>query len=155
MGKFGRQAGFMLGNSIGVLGACIALYSLFNDLFEAFCIATLCFGVFAAFSNYYRFTAAELVEDKLKSVAISWVMAGGVIAALIGPNLASWSSNLFAQEPFAGPFAILLVVYFISMITIKMARLPAPAVIAHDAVQRDSMACCRHVCTLFFHWPHH
>jgi len=126
MGRFGRQAGFLLGNCVGILGASIALVSLFKSSFEGFCVATVCFGVFAAFSNYYRFTAAELVEQKQKSVAISWVMAGGVIAALIGPNLARWSSNFFETQPYAGPFAVLLVVYLLSIATVIAAKLPAP-----------------------------
>jgi len=118
-------------------GAVIALYSLFSHSFHGFCAATVCFGMFAAFSNYYRFTAAELVDNELKSVAISWVMAGGVIAALIGPNLASWSSKLFASEKFAGPFAILLVVYCLSMLTVMAARLPRPSKVTLKEARRS------------------
>lgn len=136
MGRFGRQTGFLLANLVGISGALIALYSIFNRSFEGFCIATLCFGVFAAFSNYYRFTAAELVGNEQKSVAISWVMAGGVLAALIGPNLANWSSKTFDAEPFAGPFLILIGVYFLSIITMLAARLPPPNKINKDAYIR-------------------
>jgi len=118
MGRFGRKAGFMLGNALGLSGATVALYSLFTSSFYSFCVATICFGMFAAFGNYYRFTAAELVEKNDKGVAISWVMAGGVLAALIGPNLANWSSTLFEQTPFAGPFAVLIVVYVLSVLTL-------------------------------------
>ena len=127
MGRFGRKAGFMLGNALGLSGATVALYSLFTSNFYSFCVATICFGMFAAFGNYYRFTAAELVEKNNKGVAISWVMAGGVLAALIGPNLANWSSTLFEQTPFAGPFAVLIVVYGLSVLTLTAARFPTPA----------------------------
>ncbi len=126
MGRFGRQAGFLLGNTLGIVGSVVALYALFAHNFEGFCVATTCFGMFAAFANYYRFTAAELVDAEKKSVAISWVMAGGVIAALIGPNLANWSSKLFNAEPFAGPFAALIVVYLLSIGLVLAARLPPP-----------------------------
>ncbi len=136
MGRFGRQAGFLLANFIGIAGAVIALYSVFNRSFEGFCIATLCFGIFAAFSNYYRFTAAELVSNEQKSVAISWVMAGGVLAALIGPNLANWSSKTFDSEPFAGPFLILIGVYVLSIFTMLAAKLPPPERTDSNAVVR-------------------
>ena len=126
MGKFGRKLGFLLGGSIGVIGACVAIWSLFNEHFIGYCIATICFGAFAAFGNYYRFTAAEIVPSSGKSLAISLVMAGGVIAAFIGPNLANWSSGLFAAQEFAGPFAVLILVYLLSMLTIAFADLPRP-----------------------------
>jgi len=124
MGRFGRKAGFLLAGCIGIAGASIALWSVINDQFLGYCIASVCFGLFAAFANYYRFTAAEVVSDNAKSRAIAMVMAGGVIAAFIGPNLANWSSGLFPARAFAGPFAILIGVYLLSMLTISFAALP-------------------------------
>lgn len=136
MGRYGRKAGFMLGNALGIIGAIVALHSLFTFSFYGFCVATVFFGMFAAFGNYYRFTAAELVTKARKSVAISWVMAGGVLAALIGPNLAKWSSNLFDQTPFAGPFAVLIVVYGLSILTLSAARFPNPRKRAFNETRR-------------------
>jgi len=124
MGKFGRKIGFLLAGAIGVVGASIALWSVLNTNFYAFCAATICFGVFAGFANYYRFTAAEVVSPSNKSLSISLVMAGGVIAAFIGPNLATWSSGIFADHPYAGPFVVLMGVYILSMCTIAFADLP-------------------------------
>jgi len=124
MGKWGRKLGFLLAGSIGVMGAAIAIFSILNAQFYGFCVATICFGIFGGFANYYRFTAAEVVNPSNKSLAISLVMAGGVIAAFIGPNLANWSSGIFASHPFAGPFAVLMGVYILSMCTIAFADLP-------------------------------
>lgn len=124
MGRYGRKPGFILGNTLGILGSILALSALFSDNFHLFCAATICFGAFAAFGNFYRFTAAEVVDETNKSLAISMVMAGGVIAGFIGPNLANWSSNIFDAERFAGPFAVLIAVYTISIITISLADLP-------------------------------
>jgi len=126
MGRIGRKAGFLLGGSIGVIGSALALWSVFNNSFLGYCIATVCFGLFAAFGNYYRFTAAEVVPPSRKSLGISMVMAGGVIAAFIGPNLANWSGGLFSVSAYAGPFAVLIGVYLLSMLTISAAKLPAP-----------------------------
>jgi predicted MFS family arabinose efflux permease len=124
MGKYGRKAGFFLASGIGIAGALIAIWSITNTNFYGFCVATICFGVFAGFGNYYRFTAAEVVGPMKKSLAISLVMAGGVIAAFIGPNLANWSSNMFSSYQFAGPFVVLLGVYVLSVFTIAFADLP-------------------------------
>lgn len=126
MGKIGRKSGFLIGGAIGVLGSVIALWSVFNGVFIGYCMATICFGLFAAFGNYYRFTAAEVVPASRKATAISMVMAGGVIAAFIGPNLANWSSGFFISSQFAGPFAVLIGVYLLSMMTIAFAELPVP-----------------------------
>ena len=124
MGKFGRKIGFLLAGSIGVIGAAIAIFAILSSNFYGFCAATICFGIFVGFGNYYRFTAAEVVKPQLKSMAISWVMAGGVIAAFIGPNLATWSSGMFSSHQFAGPFVVLMGVYILSMCTIAFADLP-------------------------------
>ena len=127
MSRIGRKKGFLLAGVIGIAGACLALWSIFNQSFIPFCIATLCFGTFTAFANYYRFTAAEVVDSSIKARAISMVMAGGVIAAFIGPNLANWSSHFFTER-FAGPFAVLIIVYMLSMLTISFAKLPGPII---------------------------
>lgn len=127
MGRFGRTAGFLLGCLIGTVGAFIALWSLFNQSFFGYCLATICFGAFAAASHYYRFTAAEIVKPDMKSRAISMVMAGGVIAAFIGPNLANWSSGMFDSNSYAGPFVVLIVNYLLCMVTVVLAKLPPAA----------------------------
>lgn len=124
MGRWGRKIGFLLAGSIGVIGAAVAIWSILNAHFYGYCVATICFGIFSGFGNYYRFTAAEVVSNANKSMAISLVMAGGVIAAFIGPNLANWSSAIFASHQFAGPFVVLMGVYLLSMFTIAFADLP-------------------------------
>ena len=134
MGKFGRKIGFLLAGSIGVMGAAVAIFAILNSNFYGFCAATICFGIFVGFGNYYRFTAAEVVKPQLKSTAISLVMAGGVLAAFIGPNLATWSSGIFESHHFAGPFVMLMGVYVLSMCTIAFADLP----VKHENVMVDT-----------------
>jgi len=127
MGVWGRKAGFLFAGVIGIVGACLALIAIYQHSFTLFCFATFCFGAFSAFGNYYRFTAPEIVSEDKKSVAISWVMAGGVIAAFIGPNLANWSQNMLSVSIYAGAFVIAIAVYLASMITVSFMDLPAPA----------------------------
>ena len=131
MGRFGRKPGFLLGSGFGIIGASIALWAIVHDSFRLYCLATVFFGSFIAFANYYRFTAAEVVGDTLKSRAISMVMAGGVVAAFLGPNLAGWSDGLITSHRFAGPFIVLVGVFLISMAAIGCSRLPPPVARSH------------------------
>jgi len=126
MGRHGRKKGFLLAGVIGIVGAVIALVSIVGERFGGYCVATICFGAFTAFGNHYRFTAAEVVGPALRARAIAAVMAGGLIAAFIGPNLASWSGAMFAGHAYAGPFAVLIGVYALSMATVAFAELPPP-----------------------------
>ena len=126
MGKWGRKAGFLSAGLIGIAGACLALLAIYQHSFWLFCAATFCFGAFTAFGNYYRFTAPEIVPIEKKSIAISWVMAGGVVAAFIGPNLANWSQNLLEVSIYAGAFVIAIAVYLASMVTVSFMKLPPP-----------------------------
>ncbi len=126
MARIGRKYSFMFAAGIGMLGSVCALVAISQHLFWLFCVATFCFGSFTAFSNYYRFTAVEVVSPARKNLAISYVMAGGVLAGFIGPNLANWSQGAFESHRFAGAFVVLFVVYVLSLLTISRADLPPP-----------------------------
>lgn len=126
MGRWGRRNGFMFATLIGIIGACLALTAIYQHSLLIYCFATFCFGCFTAFGNYYRFTAPEIVPSEKKNVAISWVMAGGVVAAFIGPNLARWSQNLLDVSIYAGAFVIVIGVYLMSFMTISFMDLPKP-----------------------------
>ncbi|UCD80428.1 MAG: hypothetical protein JSW26_03085 [Desulfobacterales bacterium] len=94
MARVGRRLGFMTSSMFGLAGAAVATGGVFKADFSIFCIGTTLIGVFNGFGQYYRFTAAEVAADDYRSRAISYVMAGGVIAAFAGPNLANWSRHL-------------------------------------------------------------
>ncbi len=132
MGRWGRRKGFMFAALIGITGACLALLAIYQRSLVIFCFATACFGSFNAFGNYYRFTASEVVTADKKNVAISWVMAGGVVAAFIGPNLARWSQNLLEISIYAGAFLVVIAVYLMSLMTVTFMDLPAPQVKGSD-----------------------
>jgi len=125
MARYGRRAGFMLAACIGIVGAVLALWAVINKVFWIFCVAAFLFGSFTAFSNFYRFAAVEAVDENRKNRAISYVMAGGVLAAFVGPNLANHSQDLFVSYPFAGAFVVLICVYLINLAVISRLQLPA------------------------------
>ncbi len=126
MGRWGRKAGFIIAALIGITGAALSLIALKTNSFGIFCLGTICFGSFNAFGNYYRFTAPEVVDSERKNVAISWVMAGGVLAAFLGPNLANWSQHFVASSKYAGAFLVAIFVYLLTLLTVSCMTLPPP-----------------------------
>ncbi len=102
--QFGRRIGFISGGFIGILGAILACFSLLNMQFQMFCAAYLLIGGASAFVQQYRFAAADQGSDKFKSRAISWVLTGGIFAAIIGPQTALRTKDLLLPTPFAGGF---------------------------------------------------
>ena len=127
MQRIGRRNAFMFAALVGMSGATIATFATLYDKFLLFCVATFLFGIFAAFGNYYRFAAADVVGSERKNVAISYVMAGGVIAAFIGPNLAHLTENMVQGNRFTGAFIVMIGIYILSLLTISMTRLPPPS----------------------------
>jgi MFS family permease len=103
MQRIGRRWGFALGAAICAIGGLISVWSVLHADFWMFCVGTAAVGVFQAFAQYYRLAAADAVHGDAKARAISAVLAGGVIAAILGPALAAWSRDLFPVL-FAGSY---------------------------------------------------
>ena len=128
MKRIGRRAGFSVGLGFALAGALIATLGLLENSFLVFCVGSLLIGLFNGFGQFYRFAAADAASEAYRSRAISWVMAGGVVAAFVGPNLANWSQHLMVGTRFAGCYASLLVLYLLSLILIAWIRIPKPSV---------------------------
>lgn len=105
MKRFGRRVGFALGGGAGFLGGSLAAFGIYQDSFLLFCVGSAVFGIASGFGQYYRFAAAELVEESYKSRAISWVLAGGLVAAFIGPNVASLTRDIIPGAVFSASYA--------------------------------------------------
>ncbi|MBI2506421.1 MAG: MFS transporter [Candidatus Latescibacteria bacterium] len=127
MRRRGRRLGFSLGAVIGALGASLALAGVLHAAFWVLCLGALGVGAAGGFATYYRFAAAEAVDIALKSRAISLVMGGGIAAALLGSRLAVWSRDWLGDNPFAGPFACILLVHLLSLGFMALVRLPLPS----------------------------
>ena len=124
MDRIGRRQGFMLASLFGVSGAVFATLAIIKGNFALFSLGTMQIGIFNGFGNYYRFAAADAVDKELKSRAVSYIMAGGVVAAFVGPNLANISRGLINSAPFAGSYAALVSLYIISLALLAFLRLP-------------------------------
>lgn len=104
MARIGRRLGFMAGGLVGILGALLSSWAIVQGNFWLFCVGMVLFGGGGAFTQQYRFAAADQGTDDFKPKAISWVLAGGLFAAIIGPQTAINFRNLFAPVEFAGAY---------------------------------------------------
>jgi len=94
MQRYGRKAGFLLGAILGTIAGLLAAVAIWLESFPMFVAANMLVGCYQAFAQYYRFAAAEAASADFRSRAISWVIAGGVIAAVAGPNLVRFTQNV-------------------------------------------------------------
>lgn len=106
--KLGQRNAFMIGTLIGVLSGVVSWYGIVQNSFWLFSVGNMLIGAYQGFSQYYRFAAADAVPDNAKSKAISFVIAGGVVAAFAGPNLARFTQHLGAVPYAYSYFSIIL-----------------------------------------------
>ena len=106
--KLGQRNAFMIGTLIGVLSGLVSWYGIIQNSFWLFSVGNMLIGAYQGFSQYYRFAAADAVPDYAKSKAISFVIAGGVVAAFAGPNLARFTQHLGAVPYAYSYFSIIL-----------------------------------------------
>lgn len=109
MKRVGRRPGFILGQIVGGVAAVVAAWGIWIGSFFVFCVGSAMFGVHNAFWQYYRFAAAEVSGPEFRSRAISFVLAGGVVAAIAGPELAKLGRDWLAPATFAGSYAVIAV----------------------------------------------
>lgn len=122
MQRFGRKAGFIFASLLAICGSLVAMLGIIQGELWIFSMGTILIGAFNAFGNYFRFAASEEVEDNFKSRAISYVMLGGVIAAVVGPNLANWSQWLIDSSRFAASYALGAGLYMLALLSIAYSR---------------------------------
>ena len=123
--RFGRKASFQLGLVVGLASALLCFYAAYSRDFWLLVTATLVAGYYNANAQLYRFAAAELALPAFREKAISLVMAGGLLGAVAGPNLASSTRSLSAV-PFAGAYLALAGVALLAMALLAFIDFPPP-----------------------------
>ena len=117
MRQYGRRSGYLLGAMIGVLSGLVAAGAISFGAFIFFCLGTFLAGLYASYVQSYRFAAADGREGADRGRAISWVMVGGLVAAIIGPQLVIATRDAVPGVPFAGSFlsqaALALIAFFV------------------------------------------
>lgn len=127
MRRRGRRPGFALAALIGIAGAAVAAVAVWTQQFVLLCMGGLLIGSVNGFATYYRFAAGEVAPPEFRTRAISLVMAGGVVAAVLGSTLATQTKDLFVEHPFVGSFACITVLQGLILLIIWRTRLPAPS----------------------------
>tara|TARA_Y100001956_G_scaffold73251_1_gene79293 strand:- start:1706 stop:2875 length:1170 start_codon:yes stop_codon:yes gene_type:complete len=141
MGKLGRRVGFSLGNVIGITGASIATYALSIQQFTLFCVGTFLLGIGIGFGTLYRFAAIEVCDESARHRAISISMAGGVLAAVLGPNLAVYSQQWSQDGLYVGAFMALIGLNILALCLLQTIQFPKQSQL-NGAVKSDPL---RHI----------
>lgn len=137
MQKHGRRAGFVTGAVMGMLGAMIGAFALYIASFPLFVLGALFTGTYMSAQGFYRFAAADTASEGFRPKAISWVMAGGLLSAVIGPQLVKLTADAFVF-PFLGTYLAVIVLNALGMFLFTALRIPTPKPPAANAPQGRS-----------------
>lgn len=126
MKRIGRQAGFAVGACFALVSGLLGCGAILAGSFPLFCLASFGYGIFMGFGMYYRFAAADVASAEFRPRAISYVLAGGVVAAIAGPELAKATDDLFGPALFAGCFLAVAGLGLLTLLTLAFLRIPPP-----------------------------
>lgn len=136
MKRIGRRPGFQMGALFGACAGALGCFAILEGSFVLFCLAGALYGVFMASVQFYRFAAADATEPAHRARAISYVLAGGVLAALAGPELAKLTTPLFAPILFAGSYLALVGLTLLSTLLLAFIRIAPPSASEQTAAGR-------------------
>ena len=125
--RFGRRVAFVIGAACGTATGLLAAFAILYGSFVLFCAATFLGGLYGAVSQSYRFAAADSASVAYRPKAVSWVMAGGVFAGVLGPQLVQWTMDLWPPYLFAASFLAQSVVALIALVVLAGVHAPRPA----------------------------
>jgi predicted MFS family arabinose efflux permease len=135
MKRVGRQRGLTTGTLWGIVGALICASAIWAQSFWLLCFGTLVWGVYNAYGQYYRFAAADVASADFKAIAISLVLAGGLVGGILGPTASRWTIELLAPK-FMGAYLALIGVALATMLLLRFIRIPTPSAAEQAATGR-------------------
>jgi len=124
---YGRRVAFIIGTFCGVLTGALGAFAILHSSFWLFCCATFLGGLYGAVSQSYRFAAADGASAAFRPKAVSWVMAGGVFAGVLGPQLVQWTMDIWPPYLFAFSFVMQALVALVAMAVLSGVDAPKPA----------------------------
>ncbi len=127
MGRFGRRAGFLLGTASGAVAGLVSAWAITVGSFPLFLLGSFLIGLYQASQGYFRFAAADAASAEFRPKAISWVLAGGLGAALLGPELVQQTRSLLGAVPYAGAYLAITAVNCLGSFIFIWLDLPRPA----------------------------
>jgi MFS family permease len=132
MQRFGRRTGFFIGSAAGALGGAVGAYGLYIASFPIFLLGSLITGVYMSAQGFYRFAAADTASDAFRPKAISYVMAGGLASAIIGPQLVKVTVDAMVI-PFVGTYIAVIGVNIFGSLLLFFLDIPTPEEPSADA----------------------
>lgn len=127
MQKYGRRAGFWIGTSSGAMGAAIGAMGLIQQNFWLFVLGGLFTGVYQSSQAFFRFAATDTASEAFRPKAISWVLAGGLLSAIIGPQLVKVTAQSMVV-PFLGTYLAVIAINVIGSALFLFIDIPKPAI---------------------------
>ena len=124
---YGRRVAFIIGTGCGMLTGLLGAFAILHASFPLFCCATFLGGLYGSVSQSYRFAAADGASAVFRPKAVSWVMAGGVFAGVLGPQLVQWTMDVWQPYLFAFSFVMQAMVALIAMAVLAGVDAPKPA----------------------------
>jgi MFS family permease len=124
---YGRRVAFIVGTGCGMLTGLLGAFAILHASFPLFCGATFLGGLYGSVSQSYRFAAADGASAAFRPKAVSWVMAGGVFAGVLGPQLVQWTMDVWQPYLFAFSFVVQAMVALIAMAVLAGVDAPKPA----------------------------
>src|SRR5438876_8675990 len=124
---YGRRTAFIIGTFCGVLTGALGAFAILHASFWLFCCATFLGGLYGAVAQSYRFAAADGASAAYRPKAVSWVMAGGVFAGVLGPQLVQWTMDVWPPYLFAFSFVVQAAVALVAMAILAGVDAPKPA----------------------------
>ncbi|WP_295534193.1 MFS transporter [uncultured Thioclava sp.] len=125
MAAYGRRAGFILANAAGAAGAAVAAYALYIGSFPVFMMGSFLTGIYMSAQGFYRFAATDTATPEFQPKAISYVMAGGLVAAIIGPQLVKATSQAMLV-PFMATYLVIIAINALGPFLFAFLDIPAP-----------------------------
>ncbi|MEL6411562.1 MAG: MFS transporter [Pseudomonadota bacterium] len=132
MQRYGRRTGFIIGASAGAIGACVAAYGLYVASFPIYLLGSFITGTYMSAQGFYRFAAADTASEAFRPKAISYVMAGGLASAIIGPQLVKVTSEAMVI-PFLGTYLAIIAINIFGAFLFAFIDIPKPAPISETA----------------------
>lgn len=132
MQKYGRRTGFLIGTTAGAIGGAVGAYGLYVASFPIFLLGSFITGIYMSGQGFYRFAAADMASDAFRPKAISYVMAGGLLSAVIGPQLVKVTAESMVI-PFLGTYLAVIAVNVVGSGLFFFLDIPTPKPPAADA----------------------
>ena len=139
MRRVGRRAGFLAGAFIGLVSGILCSVGIAEADFWMFALGNLVFGFFSGFAQLYRFAATDAAPRSFRGTAISLVIAGGVVAAVLGAEFAKWGHDWFGSASFLGAYLLLIGTTILTALVLVFLKIP-PLTAAEAAAERRPLS---------------